>query len=183
MAEGVAVPGANFRAELAASRNLFRDRFAGLDDDAWRDLLIRSLREPRIDGLAFPRFPDPEVQTHIHGHAAETSLHEADSFYRYVKTATGFGNRPAEGRNFLDFGAGWGRISRLFLRDFDLSRMFGFEPNLAFCSLARELNPYMCFLHGDYRPDDTLPPDRFDLVVGGGDGAGCHRFGRNLIPQ
>jgi SAM-dependent methyltransferase len=151
---------------LDGSANIFRDHYGALSDEEWRDLLIRSIEEPVIDGIPFPRFPRPDVQEHMHGHSGEVSLREAQGFYSFIKSRPDIRGVMRPDASFLDFGAGWGRVARVFLRDFDLGKIYGFEPNRSYCTMARSLNPYICFLNGGFTPDLTLPPDRFDLVVG-----------------
>ena len=64
----------------------------------------------------------------------------------------------------LDFGAGWGRTIRPFLRDVEFAGLFGFEPDFLFCTLARALNPYAAFLTGGTTPAGELPGGFFDVV-------------------
>jgi SAM-dependent methyltransferase len=151
---------------VAGRPNAFRDRYGSLSDEEWLDVLARSVSEPQQDGIAFPTFPSPELQQQIHGSADEAALREGIEFYSFVKQRSYLAAKMAPECGFLDFGSGWGRISRLFLRDFDLSQIYGFEPHLGLCFVARSLNPYICFLTGGFLPDNTLPPDRFDLIVG-----------------
>lgn len=146
--------------------NIFRDRFGGANDQEWLDLLIRSADEQVIDGVQFPGCPDAEFQGWIHGNSGADAIVEAQGFYFFVRGKSYLRGKFGSGSNFLDFGAGWGRISRLFLRDFDLTNMYAYEPNLGYCAVARALNPYICFMNGGYLPDNTLPPNYFDLVVG-----------------
>jgi SAM-dependent methyltransferase len=151
---------------LDSSANIFRDRFGGLSDQAWVEVLIRSMREPIIEGIPFPGFPETQVQERMHGQSGAATLGEARDFYGFIKSRPELRKKLHPSANFLDFGAGWGRMARVFMRDFDLCNIYGFEPNRAYCALARSLNPYVCFLNGDFTPDGTLPPNRFDLVVG-----------------
>ena len=91
-------------------------------------------------------------------------MEEAFDFYEFIKSV-GSLDKFGSGR-FLDFGCGWGRISRPFMRDFDLDKIYGFEPNGLFTLIARSLNPYVTFLSGGYEPDGSLPAAYFDLVAG-----------------
>jgi SAM-dependent methyltransferase len=154
-------PHHSFQGVLADGRNPF-ERFRHLSVPEWTALLQRSIHEPVIDEVEFPRFPEEALQETIHGNSAEQGIGEAASFYesclRYYV--------PGEGQRFLDFGAGWGRMTRLFMRDFAADGLFGFEPDLRFCAIARALNPYVCFMHGPRHPRDTLPRDFFDVIVG-----------------
>lgn len=155
-----------FQSGLDHSSNVFRDKFKSLTDEEWEHVICRSISEPTIDGVEFPRFPEDAMQLRIHGHWGQASIREAMAFYRYVKGKSYITGRRSADDNFLDFGSGWGRITRTYLRDFDLKRIYGFEPNLTFCATARVLNPYVCFMNGGFLPDGTLPENRFDLVVG-----------------
>ncbi|MBE7211984.1 MAG: class I SAM-dependent methyltransferase, partial [Gluconacetobacter diazotrophicus] len=109
----------------AAAENLhrtFRDR----SDEHWLDILLSSLRSPDVEGVAMPRFPDEALQREIHGHAGEVSLHEAHAFFREVKAYCAWAGRPlAPHRTVLDFGCGWGRMLRLFMKDIEPANLFG----------------------------------------------------------
>ncbi len=146
--------------------NAFRDHFGQLTDFEWRDLLIRAIETPTIEGIDFPGFPDAELQLQLHGDSGESAVHSAFEIYHFVKSRPDLTAKLRPESTFLDFGSGWGRIAMMFLRDFDLHRFYGFEPHRAICYIARLLNPYVCFLNGDYVPDGTLPADRFDFVTG-----------------
>jgi hypothetical protein len=152
--------------DLDASRNLFRDRFGGLSDDEWYDMLTASIADPLIEGVEFPHFATDEVQQWSHGSTGEVAMREAAAFYKFVAAKDFFRRKAQPGANFLDFGAGWGRIGRFFLRDFDLDCLYGFETQRSSAFRARSLNPYFCILTGPELPDQKLPADCFDLMVG-----------------
>jgi MoaA/NifB/PqqE/SkfB family radical SAM enzyme len=165
LATPVAVPIVGLLPELDVSANVFHDPYRSLSDQEWLDVLIRSMREPVIDDVWFPGFPEIGVQEHMHGTSGAAALREAQGFYSFIKARPEIRKKLRPEASFLDFGSGWGRVARLFMRDFDLCNIYGFEPNRAYCALARSLNPYICFLNGDFTPDGTLPRNRFDLVV------------------
>ena len=150
------------------AENIFSLKFGTSSLDEWIEILVRSIDERFIDGVEFPSFPPLEFQNQIHGHFGKHSILEAASFYRFIKdqcltgpAAPWFGNG-----HFLDFGAGWGRITRMFLRDFPLRNIVGYEPANGYCSVARSNNPFVAFLSGGYLPNGMIPSARFDLVVG-----------------
>lgn len=148
--------------------NLFASSFGLLPVDEWINLLVRSIDERVIDGVEFPAFPTPEFQSQIHGHFGAHSLLEAADFYRFIRDRrlTGPDAPWSTSGYLLDFGAGWGRITRPFLRDFPLRHITGYEPSNLICSAARSCNPFVSFVSGSYLPDGALPADRYDLVVG-----------------
>lgn len=148
------------------SANVFRDKFHALGDEEWFDVLVNAMSTETIADVRFPQYPPAELQNRIHGYSSTHALREAFDFYEFIKSHDDISRKFNSDSYFLDFAAGWGRMSRPFLRDFDLSKIFAYEPNRAFCVIARSLNPYICFLNGDYYPDYTLPQNRFDLVIG-----------------
>ncbi len=150
---------------LRYSPNIFRDKFSSLPDEKWKDVWVSTKNGTSVSGVEFPTIPDQDLQMLVHGSASwETSIAEAFSFYGFIKKHADVGDLKS--RRFLDFGCGWGRMTRPFHRDFDLDKMFGFEPNLLYATLARSLNPYVTILSGGYAPDGSIPRNWFDLVVG-----------------
>jgi SAM-dependent methyltransferase len=162
----VAAPIPIFDRRFVTDDNVFRSVFGTLSDKEWFEVLVQSLSDSEIAGVEFPSFPDEQLQTQIHGHSGRHSILEALIFYTFVKERTYPNIEEISTSYFLDFAAGWGRISRLFLRDFNLKRMFAYEPNLAFCSIGRACNPFINYLCGDYLPDGILPAGTFNLAVG-----------------
>lgn len=149
-----------------AHPNIFRETFGSRSDAEWLAILQRSVREPVIEDIGFPRFPDPKLQSIIHGNDSEQAIQEAFRFYSFIRSQLGDRLKLGPGERMLDFGSGWGRMLRPFMRHFDLADIYGFEPTRMFCTVARELNPYVCFLGGEYLPNRRIPRDAFDLIIG-----------------
>ncbi len=160
------VPVVKYFEELKNSDNIFSSHFSALSDEEWLNVLIESINNKPIKGIQFPFFPDAETQMRIHGNNSDTAIRESFAFYQFVRDCAYPAIFPTRDKTFLDFASGWGRIARPFMRDFTLKSMYAFEPNLSFCALARSLNPYICFLTGDFSPNRFLPREHFDLVVG-----------------
>ena len=144
-------------------RNLFRERFGALSSREWHDLWLAVEHRPEINGVSFPAMPDKAMQLQLHGAVSwEISIREAFVFYDFIKSLGVVENA----HSLLDFGCGWGRMLRPFMRDFNLAHIYGFEPNFAFATVARALNPYVTIFSGGFQPNHTLPRDWFDLVIG-----------------
>jgi SAM-dependent methyltransferase len=137
----------------------------GLSDADWRDVLLRSIHEPIIEAVPFPRFPDVDFQTRIHGTANEVAVDEAFRFFSFVKGQVGEHHLRPSAR-FLDFGSGWGRMLRPYMRHYDLANIYAFEPTRLFLTVARTLNPHVNFLGGEFLPNGRIPRHMFDLIVG-----------------
>jgi SAM-dependent methyltransferase len=156
-------PRITYTSLFTQSRNPFRDKFSSWSDEEWLNLWLNSETKTTFGDLELPMPPSPALQSQIHGSASwEQGTRESYSFYQFIKSNEWI---PPEGR-FLDFGCGWGRITRPFMRHFDLAHIYGFEPNPIHAIIARALNPYMTVFNGGFDPDDSLPKSWFDLVVG-----------------
>lgn len=113
------------------------------DDQAWLDLLIRSVNEPIINGIGMPRFPHASVQESFIGSSDAHALQEGFNFYNYVKGyATALGMPLHANSKLLDFGCGWGRYTRLFWNDIDEAGLYGVDTDPDIIAVSRALgNP------------------------------------------
>lgn len=142
------------------------DSFRSAGDEEWLEVLISSLGVPEIAGVRMPSFPPEALQREIHGHSGEVSLHEAHVFFREVKAYCAYAGRPvAPETRLLDFGCGWGRILRLFMKDVRAANLLGAESTDRFLMAARRANPYATFLGCSIAPPLAVPAASLDLVV------------------
>lgn len=112
---------------------------AHLDEAAWRDRLLASVNEPVQHGRRYPGFPDEGTQKAFVGSAYADALGEGFRFYSFTRRYIDEQRMGLKGGRYLDFGAGWGRIGRFFLRDFERGDMAGVDVDpgmVAFCQGA-----------------------------------------------
>lgn len=140
----------------APSRLLAHDDIKGDEPEAWFDRLRRSVTEPVQDGLRFPDFPSADIQRQFVGSAYEDALNEAAGFYRFAQEGMALRRYgKSAGGGYLDFGAGWGRIGRFFLRDFQAEKMAGvdIDPDMmAFCQGANLPGVFQTIANGQPLP-------------------------------
>jgi SAM-dependent methyltransferase len=142
-------------------------RFSGLTDEAWFALLVRSIKEPVIDGIPMPRFPDDVLQTNTVGHAGEPTLREAFMFFSQVSKYARQVGRPLGGATrVLDFGCGWGRILRFFLRDCKAAHLQGIDVDPMLVDVCRSTFPYARFDTVNALPPTPFPEGSFDVITG-----------------
>ena len=140
----------------------FRDR----SDQDWLDILVSSMRVPEIEGVCMPGFPDDDVQRAMHGHCGEVSLHEAHAFFREVKAYAAYAGRPlAPHRRLLDFGCGWGRMLRLFMKDIAPDNLYGADSTSRFLTEARRCNPALGFLSCGVAPPTLFADASLDYIL------------------
>jgi SAM-dependent methyltransferase len=65
----------------------------------------------------------------------------------------------------LDFGCGWGRVLRFFLKDVPGSKLWGVDLLDEQITWAKETNPWCRFVTVDGSPPAPLPAESFDVVM------------------
>jgi SAM-dependent methyltransferase len=140
---------------------LFRD----LDDDVWALLLSRQYaRYPNIRAV-LPELPEKSLQLRWNGAAGLQLLNQGKSFYvrakqRYSRHST----TRLEASRVLDFGCGWGRLTRFFARDVAAGALFGCDPVEEILDVCRGLRVPATLARCDFVPERLPFEERFDLV-------------------
>ncbi|USQ96558.1 class I SAM-dependent methyltransferase [Caulobacter sp. RL271] len=138
------------------ARRLAHEDLKGVDTDAWIARLKRSVAERVQDGALYPEFPSAEIQRQFVGSAYEDALDEAGRFYRFAQESmVDRAYKRSAGQGYLDFGCGWGRIGRFFLRDFQAEHMAGvdIDPDMvAFCAGANLPGQFGTIVNGQPLP-------------------------------
>jgi SAM-dependent methyltransferase len=133
----------------------------------WLQTLIRSLESPQTSPLGerLPAFPSEELQRNTTGLSSEAALRQAYAFFENAHDALAKAGRTlAEDSSLLDFGFGWGRISRVFMRDTRLHNIHGIDVDPEFVQLTQKL-----FDSDQFQLCPAFPPTgyadaSFDLV-------------------
>lgn len=91
-------------------------KYRQFTDEQWKQVLLDS-----VSGTApvpMPGFPDAGLQANFVGSAGTNAIQEAWNFYELMAERRAAYGRPLDARSrVLDFGCGWGRYARMFLRD------------------------------------------------------------------
>ena len=145
-----------------AERRAFR-RYHRLNDDAWLRTLLDSI-EGRA-AVPMPGFPSAELQAGFVGSSNGDAIHEAWKFYMLMSECRQqYGAVLGRGSHVLDFGCGWGRFARMFLRDVP-------ETNI-WCADSWDLALNTCAETGvpgrmiqlQQMPPSMLPDSKFDTA-------------------
>ena len=164
--ENISIPSLGFDPRLDGL-NVFADVFGSHPFEQWHEVWLEALRARSIMGVEFPTFPPTQLQNRVHGHDSAISLGEASALYRFAcqHHLAGPSSPWFQSGAMLDFGSGWGRILRYFMRDFPLKNIIGYEPSGLLAAVARGHNPYVSFLNGSYLPDGMLAANWFDFAI------------------
>jgi ubiquinone/menaquinone biosynthesis C-methylase UbiE len=140
-------------------------KLSPLSDEQWLELLIESIKNPSLDDVALPGFPPEPVQRNIVGSAGKHALREAFIFYLEVKGyARLLGKTLSPDSKILDFGCGWGRIIRFFLKDIKAENLHGIDVDPSMIGFCKELFPYGNFSTGKPLPPAELPDESMDII-------------------
>jgi SAM-dependent methyltransferase len=140
--------------------------FGRLDDEAWLQTILGSLTNRKARGVVLPGFPPETVQRNFVGSAGEHALREGFGFYRVVRDAMQrYGRPPNPGTRVLDFGCGWGRMLRFFLREVSARNLHGVDVDPEMVSLCRaQFGPLASFDVVPPRPPAPTLRSRYDVI-------------------
>ncbi|MGC2423989.1 MAG: class I SAM-dependent methyltransferase [Nitrospirota bacterium] len=102
--------------------------------------------------------PDEKIQNNFTGRSGHLALSQAFAFYRLLndilaRNSKNIGNCTA----VLDFGCGWGRIIRFFLKDMEASGLWGVDCLRDMIDISLTQN-----LKSNFKLIDPMPPTDFD---------------------
>jgi len=133
----------------------------------WLETLVGSLTTPQRSpfGEQLPDFPDEQLQRNTTGLSSEAALGQAHAFYENVRDGI---NRAGlaldKDSTALDFGFGWGRISRVFMHDFRLENIHGLDVDESFVQITQTLFKSDRFVACQPFPPSSYAEGSFDLV-------------------
>jgi len=140
---------------------LFRD----LDVDLWAVLLSGQFEAYPNIRATLPRTPDVSIQARWNGWTGLKLLNESKAFYRRVRElCSAYSDRPLSDSRILDFGCGWGRLTRFFARDVAPGALFACDPVEEILDVCRETGVPAHVARCDFVPERLPFEERFDLV-------------------
>jgi len=141
------------------------EAFHGVHDRFWFYLNTEGSRKSAAVRGLLPGMPDEQAQLRFTGMAGDQTLHEAFNMYkiceRLVRQHLGGFEKVA---NILDYGCGWGRVIRYFLKDVEPSKLWGVDPFEEVLDLAKQTNRWCDFRLIPTMPPTELPENNFDVV-------------------
>jgi 2-polyprenyl-3-methyl-5-hydroxy-6-metoxy-1,4-benzoquinol methylase len=141
------------------------ESFRGVDDDTWFWLNTEGSRRFEAVRRMLPTLPDEGVQKRFTGGVGDESIRSAFAFYGFPREALTRYRPELEQPRVLDYGCGWGRVTRLFLRDTPADRIVGIDCTPSAIETSRATNRWTRFELVDPLPPTGLPAGTFDLVT------------------
>lgn len=139
--------------------------FRGLDDDLWAILLSKSYSLYPNLRRALPDLPTADLQTRFTGRSGRELAAQSTGFYRRLTNLYArHGAKPLRESRVLDFGCGWGRLTRYLARDVAPGNLFGCDANPEVLDVCRQTRVPARFARIDEVPSALPFQQRFDLV-------------------
>jgi SAM-dependent methyltransferase len=140
-----------------------------LSNDQWLDLLGRAAAGENVPfgGGSLPAMPDPQVQIRTVGQAGAGAMTEAWDFAAQCLERFRTSPRFKEpGKVLLDFGTGWGRIARCFMRDFLAENLIGADVDGDLIAICQQTFPGPRFFHSRPNPPLEMQNETVDFITG-----------------
>jgi len=141
------------------------DLFGAQSDEFWFWCLTHGIRRDGLLRAALPSMPPAEVQERFTGSSGDATLREGWRFYRLVKQLAARYGRPLTAETtIVDFGCGWGRILRFFLKDVAPARLIGLDCEPEVAAICQRHNRWANVLVINPYPPAALPDQSVDLI-------------------
>ena len=152
------------QAHSAASATL-QSLFGGVSDEFWFWLNTEGYRTSPTLRQLLPGLPSEQIQKRFTGAAGDRTLREGFFVYRMVKQIfqQQLGNITDQ-HTILDFGCGWGRITRFFLKDVQPSNLWGADCVEEVIRVCQQTNRWSNVELVGTLPPTRFPDHTFDLV-------------------
>lgn len=145
-----------------AQPNLVFGRFS---DETWLWANTVGCREHQALREILPAMPDEGTQVRFTGLQGDETMMRAFDAYTLVKQLSEkYLGGVSELQSILDFGCGWGRMVRFFLKDLEPSRIWGADCLASIIEVCQQTNQRCNFRVVDPLPPTTFPDETFDLI-------------------
>ncbi|MDB6062782.1 MAG: methyltransferase, type 12 [Verrucomicrobiaceae bacterium] len=140
-----------------------------LSKDEWFETICASYASPPVvfNGRSLPGFPSDLIQSNTTGQAGVDTLKEAFVFYQdCINNFKSLGAGIEPHHHLLDFGVGWGRIARFFLKELPLENIHGLDVMNEFVEICRQTFGSDNFNVTTPFPPTLLPAEKYNFIVG-----------------
>ena len=150
---------------LAASAQRPDLAFGRLSDKLWLWANTDGYREHQVIRDILPAMPNEMTQVRFTGLKGDATMIRAFDAYALVKQLSEkYLSRISGLHSILDFGCGWGRMIRFFLKDLDPSRIWGVDCLTSIIEVCQQTNRWCNFSVVDPVPPTPFPDEKFDLI-------------------
>ena len=160
----------NYTADLerllaSSASRVPHELFKAATDDFWLWLNTEGYRKNLQLQQMLPALPSDYFQLAVASLTGDETLKRAFAVYKLFRTLIEKHHKPLSDCDaLLDFGCGWGRITRFFLKDIDGQKLWGIDQWKELVEQAQQLTQRCRFLHVEQDPPTEFSNDMFDVV-------------------
>lgn len=138
--------------------------FGAVSDGFWFWLNTAGYRaNPEIEEI-LPGMPDEKIQLRFTGAAGDKTLSEGFSAYTLFKRIATENLGDLSGKTTLDFGCGWGRIIRFWLKDIEPSDLWGTDCFQEMIEICQATNKWCQFNLNAPMPPSSFADHSVDFI-------------------
>lgn len=139
--------------------------FGSVDDEYWYWLLTEGCRKNAVLRDILPGMPEEQVQLQSNGLSGDVALRDAfDIYMLFKKIYEEHCGSISHCDNILDFGVGWGRVIRFFLKDLEPEKIWGIDHYAKVIDVSKQTNKWCNFQHIEAFPPTSYADGMFDLI-------------------
>lgn len=139
--------------------------FSGISDDFWIWLFTDGYRSHPLLRSVLPGMPSEEIQLNFTGDSGDATLRDGFKSYTTFKELYEKHVGPIKNCNsMLDYGCGWGRITRFFIKDIEPTKIWGCDPVEEMITICKEQNKWCNFERINYSPPTSFQNDTFEFI-------------------
>lgn len=134
----------------------------------WFEMVSASLENKNVkfSKIPLPGFPDKQIQINTTGQSGRDTLCEAFIFYEdCLETFKNSSSFEKKDKKLLDFGVGWGRILRFFVKNFYPENLIGVDINEELLNICKSTFKWGTFIKSNPHPPINLPDSSIDFVM------------------
>jgi len=138
--------------------------FSGISNDYWLWLHTEGYRRHPMLRRILPGMPSEDIQLSFTGNTGDAVLRDAFTNYKvFTQMYEDLVSPVSQCGAVLDFGCGWGRVIRFFIKDLQPSALWGVDPVEEMIAISKE-NKWCNFKTINTRPPLPFQDDTFDLI-------------------
>lgn len=139
-------------------KNTPKSHFSNYSDEEWLNLLANPNK-------SIPPLPPEEIQVRFCGRSGLLAMEQAMAFYKVIRDFCKEDGKTIDSMNgILEFGCGWGRITRCFLRDIRPESIYACDCIHDMVQLCKKDIPGCQFTQIDPMPPTSFRKETFDLI-------------------
>ena len=139
--------------------------FTDIDEDFWLWMHTDGIRESWLLKRLLPPLPEHKVQLKYNGRSGAANLAHGFKIYQLVKElAEKHAGKLKNLDGILDYGCGWGRILRFFLKDIEPDKLWGIDCAPQAVEICKQTLPGTNISLVEPKPPSLLPSKHFDII-------------------